>query len=476
VGRQRGFGIELRQADRDSIERAISSGEIANTKKEWSMRTRNLQGMSRSMVNRRDAFKIAGGGAAALAGTHRLLRAGSAQDAEVTLRYQNHWTKDTDAHYEGMNWLYDAFAKAHPNIHIQNILNPDSEESDKKILADCAAGDCPDIIHDANATMWDAGYLLDLTPYLDADPEWKAILDPNVLGTTTTDGKTWALSGEVSPLPTIWNTRILEDAGVSAVPKTWDELLTACDAIKAKGYTPTSWEVGGHHQWHDILASQAGGLDAVAANKFDSPQHLEAFNRLKVFVDNKWVPDNEIELTWQQSVGLFVAEQSAFYLNGAWTIINEIKGEGAAPDLKDNVEFAPYPAVAENGSTVETKQTTGIGLAAALADDEAKLNGALTFMKFWFSEEGAKQWILLTSSPMGISVDLSTLEGVDPLLLAFLGAKDSAKTPYALPGTKAMQERGWDDCATGLDTLLSGGTAEAAVEAYLQEMSKYTTA
>ena len=55
-------------------------------------------------------------------------------------------------------------------------------------------------------------------------------------------------------------------------------------------------------------------------------------------------------------------------------------------------------------------------------------------------------------------------------------AKDGAKTPYALPGTKAMQERGWDDCATGLDTLLSGGTAEAAVEAYLQEMSKYTTA
>ena len=77
---------------------------------------------------------------------------GSAQDAEVTLRYQNHWSKETDAHYEGMNWLYEAFHAAHPNIKIENILNPDSEESDKKILADCAAGDCPDIIHDANAT------------------------------------------------------------------------------------------------------------------------------------------------------------------------------------------------------------------------------------------------------------------------------------------------------------------------------------
>src|SRR5215204_3817229 len=134
------------------------------------MRTRKLRGISGSLLsdstfNRRTALKFAGGGAAALAGAHRITRVGPAQDAEVTLRYQNHWTKTDDAHYEGMNWLYEAFGEAHPNIH------------------------------DANATKFAAGYLLDRAPYLDADPEWKAVLDPNVLGTTTTDGKIWALSG-----------------------------------------------------------------------------------------------------------------------------------------------------------------------------------------------------------------------------------------------------------------------------------------
>src|SRR5215204_4946525 len=264
------------------------------------MRTRKLRGISGSLLsdstfNRRTALKFAGGGAAALAGAHRITRVGWAQDAEVTLRYQNHWTKTDDAHYEGMNWLYEAFGEAHPNIHIENILNPDSEESDKKIMADCAAGDCPDIIHDANATKWEAGYLLDLTPYLDEDPAWKAVLDPNVLGTTTTDGHVWALSGEVSPLPTIWNTKILEEAGVANVPATWDELLDACDKIKTAGKLPTSWEVGGTHQWHNIVAGQDGGLDAIAAGKFDSPESLAAFEHLKLFVDNGWVPDNEIE-------------------------------------------------------------------------------------------------------------------------------------------------------------------------------------
>ena len=333
---------------------------------------------------------------------------GRAQDAEVTLRYQNHWTKETDAHYEGMNWLYEAFAEAHPNIHIENILNPDSEESDKKILADCAAGDCPDIIHDANATMWDAGYLLDLAPYLDADPEWKAVLDPNVLGTTTTDGQIWALSGEVSPLPTIWNTRILEEAGVAAVPSDLGRVAGGLRGDQGRGLHA---DLLGSRWPPPVAQHRSPARRAVwtrsRPNEFDSPQHLEAFNRLKVFVDNGWVPDNEIELTWQQSVALFVAEQTAFYLNGAWTIGNEITGEGAAPDLKDNVAFAPYPAVGENGTTVEIKQTTGIGLSAALAEDEAKLEAAITFFKFWFSEEGGKQWILLTRSPMGVNVDLS---------------------------------------------------------------------
>ena len=392
----------------------------------------------------------------------------------VTLRYQNHWSKETDAHYEGMNWLYKEFHAKYPGITIENILNPDSIESYKKILADCAAGDCPDVIHCPGPEMWSSGYLLDLTSYIENDPAWKDVLIANTL--YSTDGHVWALNSEFSPMPTIWNTRILDAAGVSAVPATWDEMLDVCDKVKASGKTPTSWGVGGSHQWHNLIVSQKGGWDALADNQFDAPQILEAFKQLKTFVDNKWIPDNEIELTWQQSVALFVAEETAFYLNWAWTIGNEITGAGAAPDLKDNVNFAPYPAFGENGTTVELKKTTGIGLAKKLAEDPARVEAALKFLKFWFSEEGGKQWILLTRSPMGVKVDLNTMTGVDPLLLAFLGVPDQAGTTYTLPNTKAMQERGWDDCWSGLQTLMAGKSAEDALQAFLTEMSKYQEA
>jgi raffinose/stachyose/melibiose transport system substrate-binding protein len=387
----------------------------------------------------------------------------------VVLRYQNHWTKETDAHYKGMEWLYKEFAKAYPNITIENILNPDSQESYKKITADCAAGDCPEIIHGPGPEMWEAGYLLDLTPHL--DDAWKNQLLVNTL--FATDGHYWGLDGEYSPMSTIWNTRILEAAGVSAVPTTWEEMLAACEKIKASGKVPTSWGVGGSHQFHNLIASQEGGLEAIANNQFDASQVKEAFAQLKTFADNKWIPDNEIELTWQESVGMFVSETTAFYLNGAWTLTNEVRSEGAAPDLKDNVQFAPFPSFGKNGSTVELKKTTSIGVASKVSEDPAKLEAAINFLKFWFSPEGGKQWILLTQSPMGVKVDLKSIEGVDPLLLAFLGTTDTANNAYALPETKAMQQRGWDDCWTGLQTLMTGGTADEAVAAYVTEMSKY---
>lgn len=91
----------------------------------------------------------------------------------VSLSYQNHWTKETDAHFKGMEWLYKEFQAHNSGITIENILNPDSQESYKKITADCAAGDCPDIIHGPGPEMWDAGYLLDLKPYIEKDAAWK---------------------------------------------------------------------------------------------------------------------------------------------------------------------------------------------------------------------------------------------------------------------------------------------------------------
>jgi ABC-type glycerol-3-phosphate transport system substrate-binding protein len=313
--------------------------------------------------------------------------------------------------------------------------------------------------------------VLDLTDIVESDPAWKA----QQLESTfyTSDGRIYGLCAEYSNMPTIWNTRILDAAGVSEIPTTWDAFLDTCDKVKASGKTPTSWGVGGAHAWHNIVASQEGGLDALAANTFDADQVREAFAQMKIWVDNGWIPDNEIEYTWQQSVANFVAEETAYYLNCAWTLANEIRSDGAAEDLQDLVKFNPFPAFASNGTTVELKVTTPIGIAADVVDTPGQLEAATAFLKHWFRPEMAEQWILLTNSPMGVDVDVSSIEGVDPLLLDFLATVKQADSAYALPPTKAMLERGWDDSWTGLQALMVGGSVDDAVDAMVEEMAPY---
>ena len=74
---------------------------------------------------------------------------------------------------------------------------------------------------------------------------------------------------------------------------------------------------------------------------------------------------------------------------------------------------------------------------------------------------------------MGVNVDVKGISGADPLLLAFLEPTGQADSEYALPETQAMQERGWDDCWTGLQALMAGKSADDAMAAFATEMSKY---
>jgi hypothetical protein len=73
-----------------------------------------------------------------------------------------------------------------------------------------------------------------------------------------------------------------------------------------------------------------------------------------------------------------------------------------------------------------------------------------------------------------VNVDLSQVSGVDPLLLKFLDVQTQAQTVYGLPDTKAMQQRGWDDSWSGLQSLMTGSSADEALEAFVTEMSAYT--
>jgi raffinose/stachyose/melibiose transport system substrate-binding protein len=84
--------------------------------------------------------------------------------------------------------------------------------------------------------------------------EWTTRMDPNALDQVSLNGKVYG--AEIWDIVasnyfiTVYNKKIFDDLGIS-VPKTFDELKTACETIKAAGITPIYEPIA--DGWHHVL-------------------------------------------------------------------------------------------------------------------------------------------------------------------------------------------------------------------------------
>src|SRR5207244_4725658 len=123
----------------------------------------------------------------------------------------------------------------------------------------------------------------------------------------TYNGKVWTAGWYVQPsFPVLYRKDVLAKAGV-APPRTWTQLLAACDKLNSQGITPLAggisdgWFGGwlysiigaqGVHSVGDVLSAVAG------KQKFTDPQHAAWWTRLQELRDHHcWNKDiNSVQL------------------------------------------------------------------------------------------------------------------------------------------------------------------------------------
>jgi multiple sugar transport system substrate-binding protein len=123
----------------------------------------------------------------------------------------------------------------------------------------------------------------------------------------TYNGKVWTAGWYVQPsFPVLYRKDVLAKAGV-AVPRTWTQLLSACDKLDAKGITPLAGGIsdGWFGGWlYSIIGAQGVSsvgdvLSAVSGKqKFTDPKHAAWWTRLQQLRDHKcWNNDiNSVQL------------------------------------------------------------------------------------------------------------------------------------------------------------------------------------
>ena len=134
---------------------------------------------------------------------------------------------------EGMDALNQKFNELNPNIKVTVAIAAAYEQT---LQGRISAGDPPDLIgiRAGNYSLYiiEGGNVMDLT----GQPFLSNVRD-DILKAQTYDGKVWYLPIDAAAVGCIYNKKVYSDLNLS-VPKTWDEFIKNCDAIKAAGIIP----------------------------------------------------------------------------------------------------------------------------------------------------------------------------------------------------------------------------------------------
>ncbi|MBO2444307.1 ABC transporter substrate-binding protein [Actinomadura nitritigenes] len=198
------------------------------------------------------------------------------------------------------------------------------------ILVQLAGGNPPDLF-----SYWAGAktqYLVDQKRMAPLDDVWtKNKLDdviPQSLSKASADynGHKYLLPFDYHYVGMFYNPKVMKKAGITTMPKTWDELMAAAAKLKAAGITP--FALGSKEQWpaqfwFDYLLLRTAGPDyrqklMAGQASYTDPQVKTAFSMWKEVFDKGYFNDSPNGIDWQGAADMVAKGQAAMTLNGTW--------------------------------------------------------------------------------------------------------------------------------------------------------------
>ena len=192
--------------------------------------------------------------------------------------------------------MTDAFMAENPNIKV-NLEFVAYEALHDKIVTDQAggAGQYDTVLVDTPwpAEFADAKIIQDITDKIPAD--FKSGVFDTAWTSAGYKGKYWGVPWINDTKFFFYNKKMLADAGITSVPKTWDEVITAAKAIKQKGTVefPLVWSWTQAEavicDWAELAGSMGGAdfVDDSGNATFNTGGGLAALEFMKKSIDDE---------------------------------------------------------------------------------------------------------------------------------------------------------------------------------------------
>ncbi|MFN8563224.1 MAG: extracellular solute-binding protein [Anaerolineae bacterium] len=306
------------------------------------------------------------------------------------------------------NEIIDTFNQEYAG-EIEVISNPDPDwpTLQQKIRSLIAAGTPADVfLYNYNGndlSREESGLLMDWTPYLDADPEWKARFHPENLEALTVNGEIVGIPSDQAPVLFYYHKDLFEQAGIDTFPTTWDEFFADADALKASGVAPIALMTS-DDAWHAMnaftyLAAGLGGKDVFAVGQsLDTPAVMDAADQLKRMFE--YTTSDAVGANYSVSSANFLNKNAAMIIDGPW-LISSIQGQVEDPC---NVGVAVAPTFGDDTIPAGFVVTDSLNpWGAAKQSDPAREEAVVEWMKFLTSEDNVKKISVEGEYPMAIS-------------------------------------------------------------------------
>jgi multiple sugar transport system substrate-binding protein/raffinose/stachyose/melibiose transport system substrate-binding protein len=251
-----------------------------------------------------------------------------------------------------MTSIIDGFNKSQQKCEV--VDNTTGHEDFKtQILVMLAGDNPPDIFSNWAGARTEfvqkAGRLLELSDF------WKAnnldkVLVPGIQSAANYNGGVYAIPQNYHFTGLFYNPKVMAKAGITEMPKTYEEFLAMAEKLKASGVTPFAlgskdrWPA---YFWFDFLLSYTAGHDYRAKLQsgqasFEDPEVVKAMEMWKELVDKGYFTKDPNGYIWTDAADQVAKGEAAMTLMGTF-ITGYWDGNGLKPGT--DYDMFPFPQI-----------------------------------------------------------------------------------------------------------------------------------
>ncbi|MBO4389502.1 MAG: extracellular solute-binding protein [Lachnospiraceae bacterium] len=407
----------------------------------------------------------------------------TAEVQEITFMVWDDLKTSEDLITKGYADSIERFNKDYEGKYHVTVVSTNLEQYYDKLNAEVTAGNCPDVfIVSPGANMDDyvlTGTAAKLDDYLAKDG-WKGTFTSDAVFAGSTYGSEAKNGAGIYGIPlniaaacVFYNTEMFADAGAE-VPKTYDELLKACEKLEAKGYTPIT--ISASTAW--CLSMVAGylcdrnGLDLEDINSKDhktdwyDAKVIKAGEQIqelsKYFQKTAAGDDNDV------ATAAFYNGEAAILIQGSWAI-GQINGSCKDKDFPSKVGVFAFPAV--DGSSADPNRVIAKSDSLAMSNTTKYPEASVALMKY-FVDDTAQKYTAEKGGKIPVTKVQYDAEQAPPELAYVMDVFKGANATFGFYNESlATSEAGstFDDCFVDIFTGTDPKTALEPIQKYYEE-------